>query len=58
MNKKQFNRAWARQEKRFQRAERKANRLIHKIKTIYIPMMNDAIDQKKAIRKEYEGDDT
>ena len=58
MNQKQFNRAWARQEKRFQRAEKKANCLIRKIKTIYIPMMNDAIDQQKAIRKEYEGDDT
>lgn len=54
MNKKQFNRAWARQEKRFLRAERKAHRLLHKIKTIYIPMMNDAIDKKKEIRKEYE----
>ena len=54
MNQKQFNRAWARQEKRFQRAEKKANCLIHKIKTIYIPMMNDAIDKKKEIRKEYE----
>lgn len=54
MDKKSFDRLWARQDRRYYRAERNAQRSIDKAKE-YIRIMQDATNkQKEALKKYYE----